>query len=132
MAIVEFSTRRCNGQLVVCLGGELDVAAAATVAAALVQVAVLARQVIMDLEGLEFIDSSGLAALVRARKHAKQAGGDLLLAAPQRQVLRVLAITRLTEVFPVHACVEDAAGLRVRSPAGAAPVPTSPAIIAVT
>jgi anti-sigma B factor antagonist len=132
LAIVEFSTRYCNGQLVVCMRGELDVADAARVAAALVQVAVLARQVIVDLEGLEFIDSSGLAALVRARKHAKQAGGDLLLAAPQEQVLRVLAITRLTEVLPVHACVEDAAGLRGRSPTRSAPVPMSPVIIAVT
>jgi anti-sigma B factor antagonist len=132
MAIVEFSTRECNGQLVVCLRGELDVAAAAKVAAALVQVAVLARQVIVDLEGLGFIDSSGLAALVRARKHAQQAGGDLLLAAPQRQVLRVLAVTRLTEVFPVHACVEDAAGFPGRSPTEAAPVPVPPVIMAVT
>jgi len=132
MAIVGFSTRECNGRLVVCLRGELDVAAAAKVAAALVQVAILARQVIVDLEGLEFIDSSGLAALVRARKHAQQVGGDLLLAAPQRQVLRVLEITRLTEVFPVHACVEDAAGFPGRSPAACAPVPVSPVIVAVT
>jgi anti-sigma B factor antagonist len=124
MAIVEFSTRTCNDQVVVRLGGELDVADAARVAAALVQVAVLARQVIVDLEGLEFIDSSGLAALVRGRKHARHAGGDLLLAAPQRQVQRILAITRLTEVFSVHPCVEDAAGFPRQSPA--------PVILAVT
>jgi anti-sigma B factor antagonist len=119
MAIVEFSTRTCNGQLVVRLRGELDVAAAAKVAAALVQVVVLARQVVVDLEGLEFMDSSGLAALVRARKHARQAGGDLLLAAPQQQILRVLDLTRLTEVFSVHPCVEEAVGLRLRAPAPA-------------
>jgi anti-sigma B factor antagonist len=119
MAIVEFSTRTCNGQLVVRLRGELDVAAAAKVAAALVQVVVLARQVVVDLEGLEFMDSSGLAALVRARKHAWQAGGDLLLAAPQQQILRVLDLTRLTEVFSVHPCVEEAVGLRLRAPAPA-------------
>jgi len=34
---------------------------------------------------------------------------DVLLAAPQQQVRRMLAITRLAEVFSVHACVEDAA-----------------------
>jgi anti-anti-sigma factor len=122
MAIVEFSTRECNGRLVVCLRGELDVADAAKVAVALVQVAVLARQVILDVEGLEFIDSSGLAALVRARKHARHAGGDLLLAAPQPQMRRILAMTRLTEVFSVHACVEDAVGFPGRFPAAAAPV----------
>ncbi len=125
MAIAEFSTRQYNGQVVVGLRGELDVADAAKVAAALVQVAALASQVIVDLGGLEFIDSSGLAALVRARKHARQAGGDLLLAAPQQQVLRVLAVTRLTDVFSVHTCVDDAAALPGRSPVAEAPVPVA-------
>jgi STAS domain len=59
--------------------------------------------VIVDLAGLEFIDSSGIAALVRVRRHARDAGGDLLLAAPQRPVLPVLTVTRLTDAF----CVQD-------------------------
>jgi anti-sigma B factor antagonist len=129
---MDLITRECNGQVVVSLRGELDVAEAASVAAALAQVAACTRQVIVDLEGLEFIDSSGLAALVRARKHARLAGGDLLLAAPQRQVLRVLAITRLTDIFSVHACVEDAAGSPGRSATAAAPASASPVFLAVT
>lgn len=36
-------------------------------------------------------------------------GGELLLAAPQQQVLRVLTLTRLIDVFPVHATVAGAA-----------------------
>jgi len=132
MAFMELITRECNGQVVVALRGELDVAEAASVAAALAQVAACARQVIVDLEGLEFMDSSGLAALVRARKHARLAGGDLLLAAPQRQVLRVLAITRLTDVFSVHACVEDAAGRPGRSATAARPASASPVFVALT
>ena len=115
MAIMELKTRERDGQVVVSLRGELDVTEAASVAAALGQVTACARLVIVDLEGLEFIDSSGLAALVRAWKHARLAGGDLLLVAPKRQALRVLAITGLTDVFSVHACVEDAAGEPGRS-----------------
>jgi anti-sigma B factor antagonist len=110
MAGVELSTRECDGLVVVALRGELDVADAAKVAATLAVVAASGRQIIVDLEGLEFIDSSGLAALVRARRHARHAGFDLLLAAPQQQVLRMLAITRLTDVFAVRACVNGAAG----------------------
>ena len=64
----------------------------------------------MDLAGLEFIDSSGVAALVRGRRQAWRAGGDLVLAAPQQKVLRVLAVIRLAEAFSVYATVEDAAG----------------------
>jgi anti-anti-sigma factor len=56
--------------------------------------------VIVVLGGLEFIDSSSVAALARGRKLARHAGGDLLLAAPQHQVLRVLTLTRLIDVFP--------------------------------
>ncbi|SRR5712691_3804330 len=110
MVSVELSTRECGGQVVVALRGELDVTDAANVAASLAVVAARERTVIVDLEGLEFIDSSGLAALVRARYHARRAGFDLLLAAPQQQVLRVLAITRLIDVFAVHACVDEAIG----------------------
>jgi anti-anti-sigma regulatory factor len=51
---------------------------------------------------------------------ARQAGGDLLLAAPHDQVLRVLGVIRLAEVFSVHASVEQAAG---RSRRVAVPVP---------
>ena len=120
---INLSSREGDGRAVVALRGELDVADAASAAAALTAVAVRARELIVDLAGLEFIDSSGLAALVVARKQARKAGGDLLLAAPQDQVLRVLAATRLTGVFAVHASVGQAAGRGGRSPLMAGPVP---------
>jgi anti-sigma B factor antagonist len=111
MISVDLSTRECDGHVVVALRGELDVADAVSVAAALAAVAAREPEIIVDLAGLEFIDSSGLAALVLARKQARQAGGDLLLAAPRQQVLRVLAITRLVDDFCVHASVDEAAGI---------------------
>ena len=110
MISITLSPRECDGRAVVALRGELDVASAASAAAALTAVAARAPELIVDLAGLEFIDSSGLAALVLARKRARQAGGDLLLAAPQDQVLRVLAAARLAGVFAVHASVGQAAG----------------------
>jgi anti-sigma B factor antagonist len=120
MVSLELATRERDGQLVVALRGELDVADAASVVTALTEFAAPEHQVIVDLEDLEFIDSSGLYALVRAREHARRAGGDLLLAAPQQQILRVLALTRLIEVFTVYACVEEAAGSSGRTrPLGA-------------
>ena len=123
MVSMNLRIREYDGPTVVGLRGELDVADAASVAAALAAVAVRERVVIVDLAGLEFIDSSGLAALVFARKQARQAGGDLLLAAPQEQVLRVFAVTRLTSVFSVHVSVEQAAGSAGRSRLVAVPVP---------
>jgi anti-anti-sigma factor len=55
-----------------------------------VAVATRGPEIIADLAGLGFIDSSGAAALVLARKEARRACGDLLLAAPREQVLRFL------------------------------------------
>jgi anti-sigma B factor antagonist len=116
MAGVDLSTRDCGGQVVVALRGQLDMAAAAGAAAALAAVAAREREIIVDLAGLDFIDSSGVAALVRGRNLARQAGGELLLAAPRQQVLRVLTLTRLIEVFAVHATVAEAAGRPRRVP----------------
>ena len=109
MARVDLSTRDCGGHLVVELRGELDIADAASVAIVLTGVVARHPKVIIDLAGLEFIDSSGVAALARARKRARHAGGDVVLAAPQQQVARVLALTRLADAFCVHSSVDEAA-----------------------
>ena len=120
MFSVTMTTREWGGHVVVVLCGELDVTDAADIAAALAIVAAGAPEIIVDLAGLEFIDSSGVAALARGRKLARHAGGDLLLAAPRREVLRVLTLTRLIDVFPVHTSVDEAAGHARRTAAALA------------
>jgi anti-sigma B factor antagonist len=114
MISTDLSIRGCDGHVVVTLCGELDLADAAYVAAALTAVADREPEIVVDLAGLEFIDSIGVAALARGRKHARRAGGDLLLAAPQEQVMRVLTITRLADDFSVYADAEEAVS-RIRS-----------------
>jgi anti-anti-sigma factor len=105
----DLSTREHDGHIIVALHGELDQEDAASVAAALTAVAARTPQIIMDLAALTFIDSSGVAALAHGRREARRAGGNLVLAAPQQQVRRVLAITRLADAFSVHASVDEAA-----------------------
>jgi anti-anti-sigma regulatory factor len=85
------------------------------VGAAFTAVAARDPVIIVDLAGLEFIDSSGAAALARGQRRARRPGSDLALAAPQRKVMRVLTIIRLNEGFSVYATVEEAAGERERS-----------------
>jgi anti-sigma B factor antagonist len=128
MFSVNLSTHACDGRVVVALRGELDVTDAASVAAALTPVAAREREIIIDLAGLEFIDSSGLAALVLVRKHARHVGGDLILAGPQREVLRVLTVTRLLDVFSVHTCEEKAAD-GGEAPQGALPAAPGAALL---
>jgi anti-sigma B factor antagonist len=105
------SIRGCDGHVVVRLHGELDVADATYVTAVLAAVAAREPEIVVDLADLAFIDSSGVAALARGRQQARQAGGDLLLAAPRQQVMGILAITRMADGFSVYASAEEPAGI---------------------
>jgi anti-sigma B factor antagonist len=66
--------------------------------------------VVIDLGSITFIDSSGLGALVACLKTARQAGGDLRLAAPSEQVTMILTMTNLDRVLKPRATVEEALG----------------------
>jgi len=105
------STREYGGHVVVALDGELDVVDAESVMAILTAVVARDPRIIVDLAALEFIDCCALGGLGRVRAQARQASGDLLLAAPRGPVRRILALTGLIDVFSVHASVEDAVRL---------------------
>jgi anti-anti-sigma regulatory factor len=70
----DLGIREPGGPAVVALHGEPDVMDAASVVAPLSAVAACGRLVIVELAGLDFIDSSGVAALVRVRRNARLAG----------------------------------------------------------
>jgi len=125
MFSAEWSTGGSGGRAVVALRGELDVVDAASLAAALMAAAAREPVVVADLAALEFIDSSGAAALVLACKQARRAGGDLLLAGPQDQVLRFLTVSGLADAISVRASVENAARGAGRSRQAPAPAPQS-------
>jgi anti-anti-sigma factor len=91
MLDMDLGPGECGGYAVVALRGELDLVDAAAAADGPEAVAAREPWIIVDLAGLEFIDANGVAALLRGRRPARNAGGDVLLAAPQRLVRRVLA-----------------------------------------
>ena len=80
MASVEMRTP-VGGHPVVALGGDLDITGAAAAAAAVTAAAGAGQHLIIDLAALEFIDCNGIRALLGAQTLARQAGGDMLLAA---------------------------------------------------
>lgn len=81
------------------LCGELDIAVAAEAEAAITSAATLRKRVIVDLRGLDFIDSSGLALLVRCHDHATQDGFELQLVRGGGTVTRALEICGLERYF---------------------------------
>jgi anti-sigma B factor antagonist len=65
-------------------------------------------RIVVDLGGVDFLDSTGLGVLIGSLKRCREREGDLALAAPSETVLKVLRITGLDKVFPIHDTVEEA------------------------
>ena len=109
MKNVELQTRVCRGYVVVMLGGELDTKDAEDTAAAVAALAAGGQQLIIDLKTLDFIDCHAAGALLGVRETARQAGGDVLLAAPHGPVLRLLTVLGVPGVHASVAAAADSA-----------------------
>ena len=95
------------------LSGELDLASEADVSAELTRrLAENPAVFVIDLSGLEFIDSTGLRVLMTARKTAGANGTKLLLAAIPDSVKRVFDIANVTEHFEYLDDVAESNGER--------------------
>lgn len=91
------------GREVVAVRGEIDVATSPALREKLY--AIIdggARELVVDLSELGFIDSSGLGVLVAALKHIREQEGELVLSGLQQPALRVFEITDLTALFTIE------------------------------
>lgn len=107
---LEVQTRQIDGGVtVVAPSGRLDVAGAPTLKAAIGDaVKGGVPRLIIDLEDVSFVDSTGLGSVIAALKMVRSSKGDLRLAAPNQQVRVVLELTTLDRVFAYYPTVEDA------------------------
>lgn len=98
-----------GGATVIEPNGRLDMVAAPQLKA-LVQTAVAdgAIPVVIDLRDVQFIDSTGLGALISGLRTTRQAGSDLRIARAAAQVKMVLEMTHIDRVIRPYASVEDA------------------------
>lgn len=88
---------------VLAVEGEVDVYTAPRLREKLVELATLGRrQIVIDLEGVDFLDSTGLGVLVGGLKRLRSNDGDLSLVCTQARILKVFEITGLTKVFSIH------------------------------
>jgi anti-sigma B factor antagonist len=67
-----------------------------------------ANQMIVDMGGITFMDSTGLATLIRFMKECRAAGGDLCLANLQQPVRIIFELTRLDSAFTICPTVDMA------------------------
>ena len=75
--------------------GELDLAVAGRLDEILSNAAAEYSRVLVGLEGCDFIDSSGIAVILRAHNRMEEDGHRLAVYAPTDQVLRVFSMTGL-------------------------------------
>jgi anti-sigma B factor antagonist len=107
---LEVQSRQVHGGVtVIAPTGRLDVSGAPALKDAVSEAVKNGpTRLVIDLEGVSFVDSTGLGSVIAALKQVRSSKGDLRLAAPNQQVRVVLELTTLDRVFPYYATVEDA------------------------
>jgi anti-sigma B factor antagonist len=106
---IDVSGAKDGSVVLFALGGRLDIATSPSLRAALMDAAEGENhEIIVDLSHLEFLDSTGLGALIGAHRRASEHHGSVRLVAHEGQILRLLRITGLLDVFAVYPTVEAA------------------------
>jgi anti-sigma B factor antagonist len=121
---LSLATRIVADHAVLEVGGEVDVYTAPRLRERLTElIDGGARNVVVDLGRVDFLDSTGLGVLVGAHKRLRPVGGTFSLVCAKESLLKVFRITALDQIIPLHDTVEAATGSR---PDGAGPAPGEP------
>ena len=107
---MDVNVRDLNGGIaVIQLVGRLNMASAVHLREAVTSIVDSGRtRVAIDMSGVDFLDSSGLGAIISALKTTRQAGGDLRIAAPTGQAKLVLQLTNLDRILTAYDDAETA------------------------
>ncbi|WP_432570080.1 STAS domain-containing protein [Kineococcus sp. SYSU DK005] len=117
-----------DGCSLVAISGEVDAESAPALRARLNAVVAQGHHhLVIDLRKVDFLDSTGLGALVGVLQRVRFHDGSLHLVCTQEKILRIFRITGLTKVFPLHDSPEQALAAAGAERAGAAaPLPAQP------
>jgi len=99
--------REEQGAVIVALEGDVDLQSSPDARKALLECVAKNMPVVVDLSGVGYIDSSGVASLVESLQSARKTGSNLVLAAVSEGALRVLQLARLDKVFTICDSIED-------------------------
>ena len=97
------ATRDVDGKTIVAVGGEIDVYTAPKLRDKITElVSDGIYDIIVDMEAVEFLDSTGLGVLVGGLKKVRAHDGSLHLVCTQDRLLKIFRITGLAKVFVIH------------------------------
>ena len=95
-------TARRDRSEVLQLKGEIDLHVSPSVTASLnAMIEKKPRRLVVDLSGVTYIDSAGLAALIQAMQKVEGYGGKFMLAGLRETVRSIFEISRLDQVFQI-------------------------------
>jgi anti-sigma B factor antagonist len=98
----EVTAEIADGAATVTVRGEVDVYTAPQLRQRLYAVvADGVSNVVLDVAGMTFIDSTGLGVIVGTLKRLREGGGELVLRSPSRSTRKVLDITGLTRIITI-------------------------------
>jgi anti-anti-sigma factor len=125
VALLRLSSERRAGSLIVTIVGDLDLVTSARLDEHLAKTWREASWIILDLAGVDFMDTNALAVIVNHWKKAAAAGGTLALAGARYQYTKALWITGLASKLPMYDTVNEAveAGAAPQAEGGPAPPP---------
>jgi anti-sigma B factor antagonist len=90
------------------LRGEIDLESSPKARQVLLKVVDQGKPILVELSGVSYMDSSGIASLVEAYQKAKKKGAEFALVNVNPSVLRVLNLARLDKVFTFYENLESA------------------------
>jgi anti-sigma B factor antagonist len=96
-----------QGTTVVALKGEVDLESSPAAREILLKCFESTSKVLVDLSGVTYIDSSGVASLVEALQAAKKNDSRFALASTSEPTRRVLELARLDKVFTMYDSVDE-------------------------
>lgn len=106
---LDLKVRKQGDHAVLEVAGEIDVYTAPKLREKLIElVNEGSYHLVVDLEKVDFLDSTGLGVLVGGLKRVRNHDGSLELVCTQDKILKIFRITGLTKVFPIHDSVDDA------------------------
>ena len=100
--------RNLNGAVCLALSGELDLASVPVLQAQFQAMARTEDELIVDMSGLEYIDSTGAKALLDAHRQMSRTGRRIVLAAVQPMARRIIDVMGLEKAIPIFSTVDAA------------------------
>jgi anti-sigma B factor antagonist len=110
---LEIETRAVRGRHVVTPRGEIDLVTQGRLKEVISELVIAGNvDIVLDLEETTFLDSTGLGALIGARRKTHAFRGSFSLVCTQERLLKLFRITSLDKVFAIHDDLESALSTR--------------------